>query len=404
MREVDAQTFSDMVPGSPPIAADREKFLKPNFTKKNMSEYAIGIQLTKTIKSVFQTAASDGMRVLHSPPHKVSGCLYQMSDAFNRVGIYLDNETARRATTLSAADGAKKLTREQVESGDFGRHSWHWIAVLGVVKGFHNPECAFDMGRAPSMSSDFIFEEDSDWLDSDDDAEGVQPPSVPNALLDSMDDEDGSSDTSSDDGDSEPCTGRAGTKESAVSELADFMYNLATRQHRTFTYGFYVQWRRARLLYFDRTGILVSESFDWTKPTSPLHDFVWKLAHMTPTELGYDPTAQQASFEDMVKVYQKAMDPLLSEAIRGYINSAFFSTTEQSDLDQFPIYKLTVPTPHSSPEEEFLDSERRLLPAAAQESQRAFLVGRPHFTAEDLIGQIRAATSPSTSRRSDSAS
>ncbi|KAI1782508.1 hypothetical protein LXA43DRAFT_1143462 [Ganoderma leucocontextum] len=66
---------------------------------------------------------------------------------------------------------------------------------------------------------------------------------------------------SADDVDGKPYIRRAAKGEFALGQLGD-MHNLSTNQHRLFSYGFYVQWRWARLLYFDRTGALISEPFD----------------------------------------------------------------------------------------------------------------------------------------------
>nr|VWP01995.1 Ste11alpha protein [Ganoderma boninense] len=393
MHEIDGQTFSDKIPGSPPSAADRAKFSKPNLTERNMSEHAFAIELAKTLKSVLRAAESQGLRVLHSPPHNVRGCSDQMSDSFNRVGIYLDAEIARRATTLTATDvdgAAKKLAQEEAENGDFGRHSWHWMAVLGVVKSFDNPACAFCMGRASSVNpSGSLSEADGSYSEaSNDDAERVQLPFLPSARLKSMDDVDGSSDTSSYDDDR--------TKESAISELAEFMYNLSTCQHRTFVYGFYVQWRWARLLYFDRTGVLVSEPFDWTEASSPLHDFVWKFAHMTPEQRGYDPTAQMASYDEIAEVSTAARSESLPKALLSYIQKAFLWNDKPADhsgkdrlacgLDEAPIYRLTVTSAPPSPDDMFPDSAP-CPPTTNGSSEHAFLVGRPHFAADSLVGR-----------------
>ena len=343
---------------------------------------------TKTIKSVLEAAPSGGLRVLHTPPYKGKRSdIRQTSDVFNRVGIYLDNETARRNTTLTAADRAKKnLTREELESGDFGNASWYWMAVLGVVKSLENQVCAFHMGRASSSDSSSLSEEDDSEASDDDDTDDAE-----------ADSSDSSSDTTS----SESRIKRTRLRESAIVQLADYMHNLSTHQHRIFSYGFYVQWRWARLLYFDHTGVLVSEPFDWTETSSPLHDFVWKLAHMTPAELGYDPTAQEAAHDDLAKVFDKAMDPSLPGAVRTYVHDAFFAKPKEHnhsrrnskgrldrEMDEVPIYKLTVPSSHSSSEQDSLDSELSpTTPNGREAPERAFLVGRPHFAADSLIGR-----------------
>ncbi|KAM5541438.1 hypothetical protein V8D89_004992 [Ganoderma adspersum] len=188
-------------------------------------------------------------------------------------------------------------------------------------------------------------------------------------------------------------------------QLTAHMLKLFTHQHRLFAYGFYVQWKWARLLRFDRSGVLVSEPFDWTETTSPLHDFVWKIAHMTLEELGYDPTVQVASELEIDLLRSKMGDELktLPAEVQRYVLNAFLSTaTRQQEAttsdagdsttklkkaakakpvvssDEIPIYDSLAPsTPSTLPSTS----------SASVSGEREFLVSHPHFTAGSLIGR-----------------
>ncbi|PIL24558.1 hypothetical protein GSI_12442 [Ganoderma sinense ZZ0214-1] len=177
-------------------------------------------------------------------------------DNCNDVGIYPTTEMARCITHFIKRGVTWSRRKQEVEESSFGRRSWYWMAVLGQVKSETNRTCAFNM--VP---------------------DALLPPDAAEAA--------------------EPYITGDEQGEEGLGQLAEYMHNLLTHQHRCFAYGFYVQGKYARLLYFDRTGALLSEAFDWSEPTSLLHDFVWKVAHMTPEQLGYDPSAQVASESDL---------------------------------------------------------------------------------------------------------
>ncbi|PIL24553.1 hypothetical protein GSI_12437 [Ganoderma sinense ZZ0214-1] len=324
---------------------------------------------------------------------------------------------ARRVTTLTSQDVINtKLTEKDLESGDFGRRSWYHMAALGEIKTFDSKDCAFYMmstetkkkRRKEKKEARKAAEADTTQADDDEESEEPQPPSTTDALPENVAD---TADNFEDEGGDVPQLGppidvpegkpyiRKGPHpESGLGQLGDYMHNLSACQHRLFSYGFYVQWRWARLLYFDRTGALVSEPFDWTEASSPLHDFVWKFAHMTPEQRGYDPTAQEASYAEMSEVLAAANAESLPKAIQPYVKKAFCSNDEAAnhsgedgldwDLDESPIYRLTVTSSPPSADDVFPDSEPIPPPTDVPgTSERTFLVGRPQFVADSLIGR-----------------
>ena len=55
---------------------------------------------------------------------------------------------------------------------------------------------------------------------------------------------------------------REGTHAShALAQWAEYLFNIFKYQHRTFTFAVYVCKNLARLFYYDRTGVFVSEAF-----------------------------------------------------------------------------------------------------------------------------------------------
>ena len=385
--QLDLGAFNALIPGALPTPADRTKFVKPEIgdMDREMEKWAICVELvrfynshfrihltvrilqTRTIKSVLDAAeSSHGLEVLRTPYPKAKGNLGKLRDSINHIGIYPTTEAAQRATDLTKENiASSKVIEDDQTQGSIGRCSWPWLSVLGEVKSLNSELCAFHM-------------------DPD------SPPQTPDSIFD----------------DSPGC-------EQGFYQLTAHMSNLFAHQHRLFVYGFYVQWKWARLLYFDRSGALVSAPFDWTETTSPLHDFVWKVAHMPPEQLGYDPTAQLAS-EFEVKMLRSTMaDQSLPADVRQYVRDAFLSKATASNqetsvnaterakppklellFDDFPIFKLTVTSSDPSSDEAFPDTSLPLPSKACSFERgasagvgRTFLVGHPHFLSDALVGR-----------------
>ncbi|KAI5984862.1 hypothetical protein EDD15DRAFT_2374764 [Pisolithus albus] len=88
-------------------------------------------------------------------------------------------------------------------------------------------------------------------------------------------------------------------------------------QYRFFAFSVVVFGNRARLIRWDRSGAVVSASFDYCKESAILVDFLWRFAHMSPQERGHDPTVSpntNLSEETEQKIREKlglnAEDPL----------------------------------------------------------------------------------------------
>ncbi|PIL30438.1 hypothetical protein GSI_07625 [Ganoderma sinense ZZ0214-1] len=366
-------TFNSIIPGDVPSNEVREQFVAPEIQKK-MSEHDIDQDYQVCSR---RRRVDHGLEALFTPYHKSRGDHGNPEDTCNDIGIYPTTELAQRVTHFIKRDITRSRHKKELEEGSFGRRSWYWMAVLGEVKSENNQTCAFSM--VPTA---------------------LLPPEVAQGA--------------------EPYISGNDHGEEGLGQLAEYMHNVLTHQHRCFAYGFYVQGKYARLLYFDRTGALLSEAFDWSETTSLLHDFVWKVAHMTPEQLGYDSTAQVVSESDLDLLRSKMVpDELetLPTEVRQYVLNAFDctatrppKTTDGEDsttkgkkaakakaevpLDEIPIFKLTVTSSDPLPDEAFPDSPAPSVPSTAASTtdtsaprEREFLVGRPHFAAGSLIGR-----------------
>ncbi|KAM5541449.1 hypothetical protein V8D89_005003 [Ganoderma adspersum] len=213
-----------------------------------------------------------------------------------------------------------------------------------------------------------------------------------------------------------PFIKQSGKGKIALGQFVEYMLNVQKNQHRVFSYSVYICSDMARLLYFDRSGAFVSKPFSWDDPKSLLHQFVWKIAKLANAgrfaELGHDETASLASDEEKEKFLTLKDDTSLPQHVRDGFKKA--------TADKWPIYKLEVAPGEPSEDEWFSDihfpppkeftssstsqpqpSPSRSTPPSKPSSEppatasdnplklgsRYFLVGRPHFAADGLVGR-----------------
>ncbi|KAJ3475892.1 hypothetical protein NLI96_g11532 [Meripilus lineatus] len=83
-------------------------------------------------------------------------------------------------------------------------------------------------------------------------------------------------------------------------QLLAYATHACARQHRQFYYSVLIYHHRVRIIRWDRSGALVSESFDCSNAEgiALLGDFLWRFTHAAPSARGWDPTVLIASKED----------------------------------------------------------------------------------------------------------
>lgn len=117
----------------------------------------------------------------------------------------------------------------------------------------------------------------------------------------------------------------------ARAGIASFAAEIMYRQHRTHVFMFYVCQTKARLMRWDRAGLIISEPIDLLTYPEDFLKFFCAMAKMTREELGYDTTATLAS-EAEIKMFKnlhlsnKHADKMRKLAI--------------SKPTQYPIYKV----------------------------------------------------------------
>ncbi|PIL24565.1 hypothetical protein GSI_12449 [Ganoderma sinense ZZ0214-1] len=440
---LDNEIFSAHISGAAPSDADRKKFKTPKL-KKGMLERDIYPQLGAVIQSVLKAAKCTKLRFLDTANHKSKDGNHGKTETFNDAGIYRsDTGLALAATDLDPKILAKsKMSPAELEERLLGARSWFWMDVPIEIKGDEKnsafyfkskPKGSWDESEAPACVDEKPPEaegqegggqevevveeptqakegEDEEMRDEADGGRGdehQEERGVEDGGYDFGDDsgrfegvehevEGGDKDKQREDG-KHPTTPAiikrhvppfiklSDNGEQALAQFVEYHLNVFKYQHRTFCYSIYICFDMARLLFFDRAGAYVSHPFSWVEPTSLLHEFVWKFAQLANANnlgaMGHDTTATLVSPGDRRKFINEAKKASLFHHVRAGLKEA--------SEDGCPLYELVVQDVPPSRDEWFPDEPfpEPPTPPSTAPTVRRFIVGRPHFSAEALVGR-----------------
>ncbi|PIL30415.1 hypothetical protein GSI_07602 [Ganoderma sinense ZZ0214-1] len=429
---IDTNVLLDSFPGNMPTEDDYEKFKKPDLSSKQ--ELELHRELADVVQSVSSAAGCDVLRFLDTTKLKASSGDAK-KDIFTDGGIYRDSPLACDTPELTPSNRNKT----QVTLGELGFRLQHCIDVPFWVSlsqrharmiYFESHSHTKDNAPPSSSSPDQASAADQLGGAMDRSSEG-QRRSGDVDVTRPLDDKEGveGAITEAATGDPRGLSGGGVITKPRMTEphapsfvklsrrgkeildqFAEYMLNLLKYQHRTFSYAACVCYDMARLFYFDRSGVLVTEPFRWDERDSLLHRFIWKIAQLASAGrfegLGYDPTATLASGEAKDKFLALKDDKTLPQHVREGFKKAI--------ADGSPVYKLEVTPAEPSDDEWFSDmpfpppkefgspstAQSQSSPLSDSESSpsgdplqppqhgaRSFLVGRPHFTADKLVGR-----------------
>ncbi|KAF8310895.1 hypothetical protein DL93DRAFT_2211944 [Clavulina sp. PMI_390] len=138
-------------------------------------------------------------------------------------------------------------------------------------------------------------------------------------------------------------------------QLISYAKNLHSMRPRLFSFQLLLLGKNARILRWDHTGVVVSESFDWWSDSNTLALFLQRFNSMTPTKRGLDPSVRLPTKEEI-----KSARAAFLKA--GYSNSP---------ASQLPFYVYSVP--------DDIHSETC--------QKREFLAGRPIAWSRSFTGR-----------------
>ena len=84
---------------------------------------------------------------------------------------------------------------------------------------------------------------------------------------------------------------------SALGQITRYAHVIQTRQFRTCVYSISVAGTTARLLRWDRNGVIVTESFEYKSKPEILTGFIWLFSKATNEGRGFDPSAVAVTSE-----------------------------------------------------------------------------------------------------------
>ncbi|CAL1715137.1 unnamed protein product [Somion occarium] len=149
-------------------------------------------------------------------------------------------------------------------------------------------------------------------------------------------------------------------------QFAEYISEILARQHRQFTFAFYIYKNWARFFIVDRVASVTTPAFDYVKDPYTFLKFFYRLAQADASAQGYDPTVTLASstsisiLKDHMSTDHGAIQPFIDDAM----NDAF--AHESTSI--WPLYEVQVRDEEST-------------------NTSSFLIGKPRTPAASMFGR-----------------
>ncbi|KAI0770650.1 hypothetical protein C8Q74DRAFT_1202130 [Fomes fomentarius] len=151
-----------------------------------------------------------------------------------------------------------------------------------------------------------------------------------------------------------------------LSQIMSHATLVFDRQHRTHHFTVIILDSMARLIRWDRSGIVFTEKFNYKTEPHKLGRFLWCFSRLTPAQRGHDPTVTPvvSGSGDHELMLRRAENPLKVNGcpVGEHAREAF----KDSLKEDWPWFKMSVPD---------------------TAGERKLLVGKPHFIAAGLVGR-----------------
>ncbi|KAI0669656.1 hypothetical protein C8Q78DRAFT_930077, partial [Trametes maxima] len=163
----------------------------------------------------------------------------------------------------------------------------------------------------------------------------------------------------------------------ALGPVMSFACQVFKKQHRTHQFTLMMMGSSARIVRWDRSGVVATKKFDYKKEPEKLVEFIWVFARLPAAKRGIDPTVTRVEkdSEDWKLMQDRLENARLLAgkfAVQEHARKAFKESLEDSDL-----WKVRVDEQSPSDGSE---AETVITP-------RYFLVGQPTFGSDRLLGR-----------------
>ncbi|KAM5541091.1 hypothetical protein V8D89_005224 [Ganoderma adspersum] len=180
----------------------------------------------------------------------------------------------------------------------------------------------------------------------------------------------------------------ADTRKGARGQMTTYAELLHGIQQRTAVFMLVVFGRRARFTRWDRSGTVVTTSFNYVQEWKMFCDVLWRIGQCSQAQLGFDPTATRVYDDDPDYATMYAAAHTLEHTVdhservlpNGKLPEGEFAYVRQMFKDSlvpdWPRYRVKVPV--EVPGEAKPESEK---------TYREFLIGKPAFRARGMAGR-----------------
>ncbi|KAI0703025.1 hypothetical protein BC835DRAFT_1500545, partial [Cytidiella melzeri] len=124
-------------------------------------------------------------------------------------------------------------------------------------------------------------------------------------------------------------------------QLTMYALQMFSHQHRLHLFQLLICGEIARFLFWDHSGAIVSDRFDYTVEPSLLVEFLWRYNHMSAAARGIDSTATRASSED-AKVFTAAVEEFLTNMRNADHPQRELPHAGETLNERYPVYRITV--------------------------------------------------------------
>ncbi len=166
-------------------------------------------------------------------------------------------------------------------------------------------------------------------------------------------------------------------------QLAMYAREIFNHQQRTHLFQLLITGRRARLIYFDHSGAIVSESIDYITNPGVLGEFFWRYNYMTDEARGIDTTTKKATDADE-GLFTSAITELLANMDDPSRPERRIPGAEVTLDKDYPVYSMTV---HEGVEHDVGERSGDNAGDDAGPTTMELLVQRPIFDAVSPLGR-----------------
>lgn len=168
-----------------------------------------------------------------------------------------------------------------------------------------------------------------------------------------------------------------------IGQMASYAAELCARQHRTHCFSICIYGPTARIIRWDRSGAIVSRSFNYHESPKLLCQFLWQYSRASDSERGFDTTIQKASDEEEAIFLQT-----ITEHIKTQINPHENDIIELIDdhYEKGRVFKIPVHSQRPSANVGEESSDTKVSVCRKYKDVQYYLVSRPVAAPSSIHG------------------